>query len=42
MMEWLGGTINKEDIGEETHTRKKRRRADDDDEALGALALRFP
>lgn len=45
MMEWLGGTINKEDVGEEnagTKERNKRKRDDDDDnEALGALALRF-
>jgi len=46
-MEWLGGTISKEDVGEEgTNTRlnqnNKRRRDDDNDEdALGAFALRF-
>jgi cleavage and polyadenylation specificity factor subunit 2 len=43
MMEWLGGTISKEDVGEETgKDRHKRKRDDDDDnDALGALALRF-
>ncbi|KDR83941.1 hypothetical protein GALMADRAFT_236445 [Galerina marginata CBS 339.88] len=48
MMEWLGGTISKEDVGEEgTNSRQnqnanKRRRDDDNDEdALGAFALRF-
>jgi cleavage and polyadenylation specificity factor subunit 2 len=43
MMEWLGGTISKEDVGEDTgKDRNKRKRDDDDDnEALGALALRF-
>ena len=48
MMEWLGGTISKEDLGaENTEGGKggkggKRKRDDDnDDEALGAFALRF-
>ncbi|KAF8812259.1 cleavage and polyadenylation specificity factor subunit [Phlegmacium glaucopus] len=47
MMEWLGGTISKEDVGEEgTNGRQnqnnKRRRDDDNEEdALGAFALRF-
>ncbi|KAI0082444.1 hypothetical protein K474DRAFT_1611456 [Panus rudis PR-1116 ss-1] len=46
MMEWLGGTINKEDVGAEPQDgksgRHKRKRDDDaDDDALGALALRF-
>lgn len=47
MMEWLGGTISKEDVGEDgTNSRQnqnnKRRRDDDNDEdALGAFALRF-
>jgi cleavage and polyadenylation specificity factor subunit 2 len=46
MMEWLGGTISKEDVGEEGNRRQdrnKRRRDDDNEveEALGALALRF-
>jgi cleavage and polyadenylation specificity factor subunit 2 len=40
MMEWLGGTISKEDVGESGRS-SRRRRVDDDDEALGALALRF-
>ena len=47
MMEWLGGTVSKEDVGAEGQDGKsknsKRRRDDDDqDEALGAFALRFP
>ncbi|KAI0048061.1 hypothetical protein FA95DRAFT_1558455 [Auriscalpium vulgare] len=46
MMEWLGGTVSKEDVGEDAHSggrnRAKRRRDDDaDDEAIGAFALRF-
>ncbi|KAL1735967.1 beta-lactamase-like protein [Schizophyllum commune] len=46
MMEWLGGTISKEDVGEDgTKGRQgnKRKRADDDndEDALGAFALRF-
>ncbi|KAG6854893.1 hypothetical protein C0991_012083 [Blastosporella zonata] len=46
MMEWLGGTVSKEDVGEEgTGNRQanKRKRNDDDgdEEALGAFALRF-
>jgi len=46
MMEWLGGTISKEDVGEEGtggRQEKKRRRHDEDadDDALGAFALRF-
>ncbi|KAF8663435.1 hypothetical protein AX16_001005 [Volvariella volvacea WC 439] len=47
MMEWLGGTVSKEDVGvgdESSSGRKdhKRKRADDgEDDALGALALRF-
>ncbi|EJD01140.1 cleavage and polyadenylation specificity factor subunit [Fomitiporia mediterranea MF3/22] len=44
MMEWLGGTISKEDVGEDTgnNANNKRRRDDDnEEEALGALALRF-
>ncbi|KAI0772039.1 beta-lactamase-like protein [Trametes elegans] len=45
MMEWLGGTISKEDVGEEGtgHGGRDRRRRDEDndDEALGAFALRF-
>jgi cleavage and polyadenylation specificity factor subunit 2 len=42
MMEWLGGTISKEDVGEEGGRQdRKRKRDDDDEEALGALALRF-
>ncbi|KAI0637983.1 beta-lactamase-like protein [Trametes polyzona] len=45
MMEWLGGTISKEDVGEDGtgHGGRDRRRRDEDndDEALGAFALRF-
>lgn len=43
MMEWLGGTISKEDVGEEggRHDHKRRRDDDGDEDALGALALRF-
>jgi hypothetical protein len=41
MMEWLGGTISKEDVGESTKTNKRRKLDDDDEETLGALALRF-
>lgn len=45
-MEWLGGTISKEDVGDDggkRHNQNRRRRGDDDGEedALGALALRF-
>jgi cleavage and polyadenylation specificity factor subunit 2 len=39
-MEWLGGTISKEDVGDSGRN-TRRRRVDEDDEALGALALRF-
>lgn len=48
MMEWLGGTISKEDVGVEATDSKggkggKRKRGDDDgdEDALGAFALRF-
>ncbi|TDL29537.1 cleavage and polyadenylation specificity factor subunit [Rickenella mellea] len=45
MMEWLGGTISKEDLGDEgggSRNGHKRKRDDDNDEdALGALSLRF-
>lgn len=44
MMEWMGGTISKEDVGEDGgNSRHNKRRRDDDneDEALGAFALRF-
>ncbi|KAG8812844.1 hypothetical protein FRC18_002777 [Serendipita sp. 400] len=40
MMEWLGGTISKEDLGE-SNKNQRRRRADEDEEVMGALALRF-
>lgn len=47
MMEWLGGTISKEDVGVEDGQgggrNQKRRRMDEEEgeDALGALALRF-
>lgn len=45
MMEWLGGTVSKEDVGEEGtggRQQQKRKRDDGNDEdALGAFALRF-
>jgi cleavage and polyadenylation specificity factor subunit 2 len=44
MMEWLGGTISKEDVGVEERRRFNKRARDDDDDgddALGAFALRF-
>ncbi|KAK7695750.1 hypothetical protein QCA50_000387 [Cerrena zonata] len=48
MMEWLGGTISKEDVGVDATDNKggkggKRKRPDDDgdEDALGAFALRF-
>lgn len=41
MMEWLGGTISKEDLGDTGNRNQRRRRPEDEDEALGALALRF-
>jgi cleavage and polyadenylation specificity factor subunit 2 len=45
MMEWLGGTVSKEDVGEEgtgAKQQQKRKRDDGNDEdALGAFALRF-
>jgi cleavage and polyadenylation specificity factor subunit 2 len=44
MMEWLGGTVSKEDVGVETsgkRNNKRRRDEDADEEAIGAFALRF-
>ncbi len=45
MMEWLGGTLSKEDMGEDNTGRrgqsKRKRDEEGDDDALGALALRF-
>lgn len=43
MMEWLGGTLSKEDIGDDHTAGRQRRKRDEegDDDALGALALRF-
>lgn len=46
-MEWLGGTISKEDVGEEggnsrqNQNNRRRRDEDGDEDALGAFALRF-
>ncbi|KAF8631524.1 hypothetical protein AX15_002284 [Amanita polypyramis BW_CC] len=46
MMEWLGGTLSKEDVGEENTSGrqsqyKRKRDEEGDEDALGALALRF-
>ena len=44
MMEWLGGTVSKEDVGEDPSGKrntKRKRDEDAEDEAIGALALRF-
>ena len=44
MMEWLGGTLSKEDIGEDGRGKsdgKRKRDDENEDEALGALSLRF-
>ncbi|RDB22774.1 Cleavage and polyadenylation specificity factor subunit 2 [Hypsizygus marmoreus] len=45
MMEWLGGTVSKEDVGEEgtggRQTHKRKRDEEGEEDALGALALRF-
>lgn len=47
MMEWLGGTISKEDVGAEADggkggkDRKRKRDDEGEDEAQGAFALRF-
>ncbi|KAI0306845.1 beta-lactamase-like protein [Multifurca ochricompacta] len=44
MMEWLGGTVSKEDVGEDTsgkRNNKRRREEDADEDAIGAFALRF-
>lgn len=46
MMEWLGGTVSKEDVGVDGSgrtggTRRRRGDEDADEEALGAFALRF-
>ena len=44
MMEWLGGTVSKEDVGEDgTGKNQNKRHRDDegDEDALGAFALRF-
>jgi cleavage and polyadenylation specificity factor subunit 2 len=45
MMEWLGGTVSKEDVGEDgtgkVQQNKRKRDDDGDEDALGAFALRF-
>ena len=45
MMEWLGGTVSKEDVGEDgsgkTQYNKRKRDEDGEEDALGAFALRF-
>ncbi|EJD48587.1 hypothetical protein AURDEDRAFT_183466 [Auricularia subglabra TFB-10046 SS5] len=46
MMEWLGGTISKEDVGEKPDNNnkggnRKRKRDDEEEDAIGAFALRF-
>ncbi|KAI0265767.1 hypothetical protein BGY98DRAFT_1102807 [Russula aff. rugulosa BPL654] len=44
LSDWLGCTVSKEDVGEETFRKRsnKRRRDDDaDEEAIGAFALRY-
>ncbi|TCD70444.1 hypothetical protein EIP91_003525 [Steccherinum ochraceum] len=46
MMEWLGGTISKEDVGADADggkgkDRKRKRDEEGDEDALGAFALRF-
>lgn len=43
-MEWLGGTVSKEDVGEDGSGKNNQRRKRDEDgeeDALGAFALRF-
>ncbi|EIM88077.1 uncharacterized protein STEHIDRAFT_94995 [Stereum hirsutum FP-91666 SS1] len=50
MMEWLGGTVSKEDVGEEVTSggrdggkrgKKRKKDNDEDDDVIGAFALRF-
>ncbi|KAI0269081.1 hypothetical protein BGY98DRAFT_1101243 [Russula aff. rugulosa BPL654] len=44
MMEWLRGTVSKEDVGEKTSGKRSSKRGRDDaadEEAIGAFALRF-
>ncbi|KAK0191164.1 beta-lactamase-like protein [Armillaria mellea] len=45
VMEWLGGTVSKEDVGEDgtggRQDHKRKRDDDGDEDALGAFALRF-
>ncbi|KAJ7228484.1 beta-lactamase-like protein [Mycena pura] len=46
MMEWLGGTVSKEDVGEDgshkpSRHNHRRRDEDGDEDAVGAFALRF-
>ncbi|KAG8749879.1 hypothetical protein FRC12_013176 [Ceratobasidium sp. 428] len=41
MMEWLGGTVTKEETFDAGNNKKRKRNQDDDADALGTLALRF-
>jgi cleavage and polyadenylation specificity factor subunit 2 len=41
MMEWLGGTVTKEEAFDTGNNKKRKRNQEGDDEALGTLALRF-
>lgn len=47
-MEWLGGTVSKEDVGADGQDgksgkgRKRKRDDDNEEDGLGAFALRFP
>lgn len=41
MMEWLGGTVTKEETFEAGNNKKRKRNQEGDDEGMGTLALRF-
>ena len=41
MKDWLGGTVSKEDVGEETFRKRSNRDDDADEEAISAFALRY-
>ncbi|KAG8746423.1 hypothetical protein FRC10_005134 [Ceratobasidium sp. 414] len=41
MMEWLGGTVTKEETFDTGSNKKRKRNQEDDADALGTLALRF-
>ncbi|KAG9118397.1 hypothetical protein FRC07_007107, partial [Ceratobasidium sp. 392] len=41
MMEWLGGTVTKEEAFDTGNNKKRKRNQEDDADALGTLALRF-